>query len=56
MCGDEAHYIIKDTKDYYCKVCAVDCFNDLSFLQKIEDAAQELKKLVKEEMDADNEN
>jgi hypothetical protein len=53
ICGEEGEYIIKNTSDVYCKDCATDCFSDLSFLQKVEEQAQELKQLVKEKMEED---
>ena len=51
MCGEDAKYVIKDTADAYCEECAVDCFNDVSFLQKIEEQAQQLKELVKDRIE-----
>ncbi len=50
MCGEEAKYCIKDTSDYYCEECAVDSFNDISVLVKVEEQAQRLKELIKEKM------
>lgn len=51
ICGEAAGYVIKDSTDAYCKECAIECFNDISFLQGIEEQAQELKKLVKERIE-----
>ncbi|MCK4669757.1 MAG: hypothetical protein KAT43_01030 [Nanoarchaeota archaeon] len=53
ICGDEAEFIIKNSQDAYCKGCALDCFSDLSYLQKVEKQAQELKYLVKKKMEED---
>ena len=53
MCGEEAVYLIKETADSYCEQCALECFSDVSFLQKVEEAAQELKKQVKERLEED---
>ncbi|MBD3259297.1 hypothetical protein GF371_01560 [Candidatus Woesearchaeota archaeon] len=53
ICGAEGEYIIKNTSDVYCKDCAADCFSDLSFLQKVEEQAQELKQMVKKKMEED---
>ena len=58
ICGADALYLIKDTVDAYCKECALDFFSDVSFLQKIEEQAQELKELIKtrieEELNEEN--
>ncbi|MBW2987390.1 hypothetical protein KY336_02460 [Candidatus Woesearchaeota archaeon] len=51
ICGQEAVYMIKNTSDAYCKDCASDCFSDLSFLQSVEEQAQELKELVKQKIE-----
>ena len=56
ICGATAAYIIKDTADAYCKECALDCFNDVSFLQKVEEQALELKELIKTRIEEDSEN
>ncbi len=55
ICGADAAYIIKDTTDAYCKECALDCFNDVSFLQKVEEQALELKELIKNRIEEDSE-
>jgi hypothetical protein len=51
ICGQEAIYMIKNTSDAYCKDCASDCFSDLSFLQSVEEQAQELKEFVKQKIE-----
>ena len=51
ICGESAVYIIKSTTDYYCEECAVECFSDVSFLQKVEEKARELKELIKDEIE-----
>ena len=56
ICGADAIYIIKDTSDSYCQECALDCFNDVSFLQKVEEQALELKELIKDMIEEDDEN
>jgi len=48
ICGQEAEFVIKNSSEAYCKDCAIEHFNDLSYLQKIEDEAKRLHKLVKE--------
>ena len=50
ICGEEAHFCIKGTSDYYCKECAEEHFADLSVLQKVEEEAQRLNELIKEKM------
>jgi len=56
ICGADAIYIIKDTSDAYCQECALDCFNDVSFLQKVEEQALELKELIKDRIEEESEN
>ncbi len=46
ICGEPASYMVKGTSQAYCITCGMDCFSDLSFLQAIEEQAQELKKIV----------
>lgn len=48
ICSAEATYKIRDTADYYCDECAADNFSDVSFLEKVADAAQKLKNIVDE--------
>ncbi len=55
MCGEEAKYCIKDTSDYYCEECAVESFNDISVLVKVEEQAQRLKEVIKERMNMSEE-
>ena len=50
ICGQEATLCVKDSSEYYCEECAHDQFADISYLQKIEEQAQALKKLVDERM------
>jgi len=50
ICDNPAQYVIKDTSDGYCQECAIECFNDTSLLLSVEEQAQELKKLIKENM------
>ncbi|GEM_PF-1517896 len=51
LCGDEARFKIKDSPDFYCQDCAEDSFSDLDLLVKVEEEAQQLKKVLKEKMD-----
>ena len=37
MCGDVADYSIKDSSEWYCKDCAIECFGDLKSLDKSQD-------------------
>jgi hypothetical protein len=46
ICGKEAEYLVKGTSNAYCGHCAADCFSDTSLLQKVEEAALELKKII----------
>ena len=48
ICGETAEFSIKNSSDYYCKLCAVDSFGDLGLLIKIEETAKRVKKLVDE--------
>ena len=55
ICNVEATFKIKNTSDYYCMECAEDNFADLSVLIKVEEEAQQLKKLIKEKINAGEE-
>ncbi|MBW2994955.1 hypothetical protein KY312_01245 [Candidatus Woesearchaeota archaeon] len=46
ICGEDALYLVKGTNNAYCEECAVDCFNDTSFLQNVEESALELKGII----------
>jgi len=50
ICGQEAIYLVKGTNNSYCSDCATDCFSDLSFLQQVEESAEELKQIIKEKI------
>ncbi len=62
ICGEEAKYNIKGTRDYYCKECANENFADLSMLVEVEEMAKRIKSLVEnrskapqeEEIDSDS--
>lgn len=41
-----AQYLIKDTADYYCKECAIQCFGDLGLLITVEEQARKLKEMI----------
>jgi len=51
ICGEEAKFNIKDSSEYYCNVCAEEQFNDLSYLQKVEEQAINLKKVLDQKKD-----
>ena len=55
ICGKKADYVIKDSNDTYCTECAIECYSDVSFLQKIEEQAQQLKEVVKKKIEEENE-
>ena len=46
ICDGEAEFKIKDSNEFYCQECSEEHFADLSLLQKIEEEAQALKKVV----------
>jgi len=50
MCGTEAKFCVKDCAECYCKSCAEECFGELSYLQKVEEQAQNLKKMIDEKI------
>lgn len=55
ICEKEAEFKIKDSNEFYCKTCAKNHFADISYLQKIEEAAKELKKTIKDKMKEEEE-
>jgi len=54
ICGNPAVFMIKESQDAYCEICATDCFSDTSFLVKVEDQAKKLKELVKKRIEEEN--
>jgi hypothetical protein len=46
ICDESASLMIKDTNDYYCEDCAVDNFDDISLLVKVEEQAKKLKEYI----------
>ena len=48
LCENEAEYCIKGCPEAYCKECAIEQFQDVDYLQKIEE--QEHKKEVPHSM------
>ncbi|MFH1641993.1 MAG: hypothetical protein ABIC04_03770 [Nanoarchaeota archaeon] len=54
ICDKEATLCIKDTSDYYCVECAQDQFADISYLQKMEEEAQKLKRILAEKLEQDS--
>lgn len=55
ICDEEAEFSIKDTRDYYCRECAVENFGDLSMLIKVEEIASRLKSMLESKMKAPQE-
>lgn len=51
ICGEEANFCIKGSNETYCEDCAKEHFNDLSFLQKVEEEAKLIKEAIKEKYD-----
>jgi hypothetical protein len=51
ICGENAVYSIKDSSDFYCEECAKESFSDTELLEKLEDRAKAIKKLVDERID-----
>ena len=49
ICSKEAEFGIKDSNEYYCKECASEHFQDLSYLQKVEEQAKIIKNIVEEQ-------
>jgi hypothetical protein len=35
ICGEEARFAIKDSSESYCKECAEENFDDVSYLEKV---------------------
>ena len=56
ICSEEAKFKIKDSNEFYCQECAEESFADLSVLQHVEEAAQILKQMVKERLNANLQN
>ena len=54
ICEKEATYKVKGSSDYYCVECAKENFSDVSFLQKVEEEAQQLKQVIKERMNGNS--
>ena len=51
VCGKDAKFCVKDCAECYCEDCAKEYFNDMSYLQKVEEQARSIKKLVGKKMD-----
>ncbi|MEA3430966.1 MAG: hypothetical protein U9R08_06865 [Nanoarchaeota archaeon] len=49
ICGEEGKFCIKGSNECYCEECANENFNDLSYLQRVEEQAAALKEAIKEE-------
>ena len=50
ICSKDAQFRIKDSTEFYCSECAHDHFSDISFLQKVEEEANNLKEVIKEKL------
>jgi hypothetical protein len=50
ICGVEAKFCIKDTSDFYCEECAKENFSEIELLEKLEDRAKKLKKLIDKQL------
>jgi hypothetical protein len=50
ICGKEAKYLVKDSRDFYCEECAEEQFGDIAMLVRVEDQAVKLKKVVDEKL------
>ncbi len=48
ICEEPAKFCVKGTNDFYCPSCAEENFADIGMLQKIEEEAKVLKKLIDE--------
>ena len=48
ICSNEAKFQIKGTSDFYCQECAEESFADLDMLEKVEEEALILKRMVDE--------
>lgn len=52
ICGEEAKFCIKGSSEYYCQECAEEHFADLSVLQKVEEEAKRLKKVIDDRIES----
>jgi hypothetical protein len=50
ICGKKAEFIIKNSSEAYCAVCAEEHFSDISYLQKIEEEAKKLESFVEKQI------
>jgi len=48
ICEKEAKFCIKNSSEYYCEECAKEHFSDIELLQKVEEKAQRIKRIVDE--------
>ncbi|MBW3003319.1 hypothetical protein KY328_01290 [Candidatus Woesearchaeota archaeon] len=51
ICGEEGQFCIKGSNECYCEECAKENFSDLTYLQKVEEAAAAIKEAIKEDYD-----
>lgn len=50
LCEKEAEYSIKGSSETYCKECAVEQFQDVDYLQKIEEPSKKVMNLIGDTM------
>lgn len=48
ICGEKAEFLVKGTSDYYCEECAQEYFSDVKLLQTVEEQALQIKKMIAE--------
>ena len=55
VCDSKAKFFIKDNpNDCYCEDCANDQFEDLSYLEKIEENPKNARDIITDEIDAED--
>ncbi|MBW2983898.1 hypothetical protein KY361_02185 [Candidatus Woesearchaeota archaeon] len=51
LCEKEAEYCIKGSSESYCKECAVEQFQDVDYLQRIEKQSKKVVSLIADAME-----
>ena len=51
LCEKEAEYCIKGSSESYCKECAVEQFQDVDYLQRIEERSKKVVSLIADAME-----
>ena len=51
LCEKEAEYGIKGSSETYCKECAVEQFQDVDYLQKIEEPSKKVMNLINDSVE-----